>query len=83
MQCRKIVVRTQANDPARAKNAPRIPGSLILVARSTVMDWLLTVSFDNIVMSAITCLVLREVFLATLPDSIAGPGGWLIDETDD
>lgn len=43
------------------------------------MDWLFTISFDNIVMSAITCLVLREVFIAALPDSIAGPGGWLID----
>ena len=43
------------------------------------MDWLLTVSFDSIVMSAITCLVLREVMILALPDSIAGPGGWLID----
>jgi hypothetical protein len=30
-------------------------------------------------MSAITCLVLREIFILTLPDDIAGPGGWLID----
>ncbi|MEM6823906.1 MAG: hypothetical protein AAF566_02240 [Pseudomonadota bacterium] len=43
------------------------------------MDWLLTVSFDNIVMSAISCLILREVMILALPDSIAGPGGWLID----
>lgn len=43
------------------------------------MDWLLSVSFDNIVMSAITCLVLREVMILALPDSIAGPGGWLIN----
>ena len=43
------------------------------------MDWLFALSFDNIVMSAITCLVLREIFILTLPDEIAGPGGWLID----
>lgn len=36
-------------------------------------------TFDSVVMSAITCLVLREVFLFTLPDHVAGPGGWLID----
>jgi hypothetical protein len=47
------------------------------------MDWLFTVSFDNIVMSAISCLVLREVFILTLPDHIAGPGGWLIDSDPD
>lgn len=43
------------------------------------MSTLFTMSFDTIVMSAITCLILREVFLVALPDSIAGPGGWLID----
>lgn len=47
------------------------------------MDWLLAVSFDNIVMSAISCLVLREVMILTLPDRIAGPGGWLIDSEPD
>jgi hypothetical protein len=43
------------------------------------MSALFSVSFDAIVMSAITCLVLREIFLVALPDEIAGPGGWLID----
>ena len=43
------------------------------------MSALLSVSFDTLVMSAITCLILREVFLVTLPDRVAGPGGWLID----
>ncbi|MGI1660895.1 hypothetical protein ACRDNQ_01540 [Palleronia sp. KMU-117] len=43
------------------------------------MSALFAVSFDTIVMSAITCLVLREIFLVALPDEIAGPGGWLID----
>lgn len=47
------------------------------------MEWLFTVSFDTLVMSAITCLVLREVFIVALPDDIAGPGGWLIDSDSD
>ncbi|MEL6167151.1 MAG: hypothetical protein AAFR35_00575 [Pseudomonadota bacterium] len=43
------------------------------------MDLLVSISFDSVVMSAITCLVLREIFIITLPDHIAGPGGWLVD----
>jgi hypothetical protein len=43
------------------------------------MSALFAVSFDTVVMSAITCLVLREIFILTLPDDVAGPGGWLID----
>lgn len=54
-----------------------------LIQMEDQMDWLFSVSFDNIVMSAISCLVLREVFILTLPDHIAGPGGWLIDSDPD
>lgn len=43
------------------------------------MSSLFTVSFDTVVMTAITCIALREVFLVTLPDRVAGPGGWLIN----
>lgn len=43
------------------------------------MSELLTFSFDGILTSAIVCLVLREVMIFTLPDDVAGPGGWLID----
>ena len=43
------------------------------------MDQVLSVTFDTIVMSAVTCLVVREVLLLALPASVAGPGGWLID----
>ncbi|NRA98821.1 MAG: hypothetical protein HRU32_03205 [Rhodobacteraceae bacterium] len=43
------------------------------------MSALFSVSFDTLVMSAITCLILREVILVALPDTVAGPGGWLID----
>jgi hypothetical protein len=38
-----------------------------------------TVSFDEIVGSFLVCLMIREVMILTLPDRIAGPGGWLID----
>jgi len=43
------------------------------------MDWMLAVSFDTIVMSALTCLIIREAMIFSLPDTIAGPGGTLID----
>ena len=43
------------------------------------MSALFAVSFDTIVLAAISCLLLREVFIVTLPNEIAGPGGWLID----
>ncbi len=51
--------------------------------QEAVMSALFSVSFDTIVLSAITCLALREVFVLTLPDSIAGPGGWFIDTSVD
>ena len=47
------------------------------------MENLFVLSFDNVVMSAITCLCLREAMLLCLPDRIAGPGGWLIDVAGD
>ena len=40
---------------------------------------LATLSFDQIAMAAITVLALREVMIATLPDRIAGPNGWLVN----
>ena len=43
------------------------------------MSELLDLSFDVIVISAITCLALREVVIVALPDSLAGPGGRFID----
>jgi hypothetical protein len=38
------------------------------------MDWMLAITFDTIVMSAIACLIIREAMILALPDSIAGPG---------
>lgn len=43
------------------------------------MDQLFAFSFDTLMMSAITCLLIREVLIAALPDAIAGPGGSFID----
>lgn len=37
------------------------------------------ISFDTVVMSAIACLMIREIMIAALPDRIAGPGGSFID----
>ena len=36
-------------------------------------------SIEAVAIAAITCIVLREVFIIAMPDSIAGPGGRLID----
>ena len=41
------------------------------------------ISFDEIAGSLIACLIIRELMIATLPDRIAGPGGWLINTTHD
>ncbi|MEM9474532.1 MAG: hypothetical protein AAGA71_04525 [Pseudomonadota bacterium] len=43
------------------------------------MELLHIFSFDMLAMSLISCLVLREVFVVALPDSVAGPGGWLVN----
>lgn len=44
-----------------------------------MMDGLATISFDQIGMSFITLFALRVAIVFSLPDDIAGPGGWLID----
>ena len=40
-------------------------------------------TFDAILFAALTTCLVRETMLRTLPDHIAGPGGWLIDTTAD
>jgi len=45
------------------------------------MTMIAQISFDEIIGSLIACLILREVMIFTLPDRIAGPGGWLINTT--
>lgn len=43
------------------------------------MDWITTISFDQIGMSFLTVFAIREAMIYALPDDIAGPGGWLVD----
>lgn len=43
------------------------------------MSLISQISFDEIAASLLGCLVVREVMILTLPDRIAGPGGWLIN----
>ena len=43
------------------------------------MNFLASISFDEVVAAFVTCLVVREVLIFALPDAVAGPGGWLID----
>jgi hypothetical protein len=42
-------------------------------------DIVARISFDEVALALVFCVVLREWLVATLPDRIAGPGGWLID----
>lgn len=43
------------------------------------MTWLSNVTFDQLLLTAVVCLSLREAMILFLPDRIAGPGGWLVD----
>ncbi|WP_417254006.1 hypothetical protein [Celeribacter sp.] len=40
---------------------------------------LFDVTFDQLAMAIMTTIAIREAMIVTLPDYIAGPGGWLID----
>ncbi|MBW6418467.1 hypothetical protein [Celeribacter sp. PS-C1] len=40
---------------------------------------LFNISFDQLALAIMTTIAIREVMIVILPDSIAGPGGWLID----
>lgn len=47
------------------------------------MSLLSQISFDDVLCSLLVCFALRELMVFTLPDRIAGPGGWLIDTAKD
>ena len=34
---------------------------------------------DQVILAMMACITLREAMVLLLPDSIAGPGGWLVD----
>lgn len=40
---------------------------------------LFDITFDQLAMAIMTTIAIREAMIVTLPDHIAGPGGWLID----
>lgn len=46
------------------------------------MDWLATVTFDQVVLSLLSLVLIREALIQFLPDNVAGPGGWLVDTGD-
>jgi len=43
------------------------------------MDWISAITFDQILLSALTLCVLRQALIFILPDDVAGPGGWLVN----
>ena len=38
-----------------------------------------TITFDQIILAAMACIAIREVMIMALPNSVAGPGGWLVN----
>jgi len=47
------------------------------------MAFFTEVTFDQIAYSALAVLMIREGMIAFLPDTIAGPGGWLVNTSQD
>ncbi|MCO6381444.1 MAG: hypothetical protein JXQ91_18150 [Vannielia sp.] len=46
------------------------------------MDILTSITIGQVISAFLVCVLLREILYTlshVLPDSIAGPGGWLID----
>lgn len=41
------------------------------------------ITFDQVALAFMSCVVIREVMIAFLPDFIAGPGGWLVNTGED
>ena len=47
------------------------------------MSFVTSISADQIVISLMATIALREGLILLLPDRIAGPHGWLIDTGED
>ncbi|NSX56589.1 hypothetical protein [Parasulfitobacter algicola] len=47
------------------------------------MDLLQQITFFEVAMSLLAVCTLHEMAKIMLPDEIAGPGGWLIDTSED
>jgi hypothetical protein len=37
------------------------------------------ITFDQIALATMSCIAIREIMIIALPDTIAGPGGWLVN----
>jgi hypothetical protein len=42
------------------------------------MNLLTSITFDQVLVSLMSCIAIREMMIIFLPDRIAGPDGWLI-----
>jgi hypothetical protein len=38
-----------------------------------------TITVGDVILAFLACCLIHEACVALLPDSVAGPGGWLID----
>ncbi|MHC0052602.1 hypothetical protein [Actibacterium sp. D379-3] len=47
-----------------------------------MLNWMATITCDQIILSAICCCAVGEMMIHLLPDAVAGPGGWLVDTGD-
>ncbi|MEH6834980.1 MULTISPECIES: hypothetical protein [Falsihalocynthiibacter] len=45
------------------------------------MSFFTAITFDQVALSFMACFLVREAMIATLPNYVAGPGGWLINTT--
>lgn len=41
------------------------------------------ITFDQVALAAMACIGAREAMILLLPDTIAGPGGWLVDTAEE
>ncbi len=46
------------------------------------MSILSTITFDQVLFSLLACIAVREMMIMFLPDTIAGPDGWLVRTED-
>jgi len=42
-----------------------------------------SITFDQIALATMACIAMREMMIIFLPDTIAGPGGWLVNTAEE
>ena len=50
----------------------------VAMQKEQKMTVLTSISFDQLLVSLMATIAIREILIILLPDSIAGPEGWLI-----